>query len=155
VRRCVLVAAYASHPVLLNVTVYYKNLSMTTLNRSQCRTMILTRNRIRTQTETSWMQLMMTWQETHTRIHQQLLIKAAERAAEHRKEWERSQKNIPLSPFCRSIRFLLLLLSLLLLCLQDPISSSTPINHTLISQIITRSTKKKRKEKRKKLQTCS
>jgi hypothetical protein len=71
VRGCVLVAVYASHPVLLNVTVYYKNPSKTTLKLNrQGRKMIPTRNRTRTQTEKSWMQLMMTWQETtHAYMH--------------------------------------------------------------------------------------
>ena len=123
VRGCVLVAAFAFHPALLNVTVYYQNLTMTTTTLKMSRTMTLTRMMIRM--EKSRMKLMMTWQASATinlRRGPQNIGRSGKR-----------KKNIPLRPFRRSTR--LLLFSLLLLCLQDPIGSSTPIRHMSMNVI--------------------
>src|SRR5216683_1027179 len=57
---------------------------------------------------------------------------------------DKLEERIPLHPFLGSIR--LLLLSFLLLGLQDPIRSSTPIIQTAHNQTHTRPRKRKKKE---------
>ncbi len=94
VRGCVLVAAYASHPVLLSVTVYYKSPHSKSLKQSQSqgRTMIPSRNQTQTLTEKSWT---VTWQDAEPIIKRGL--KGREWARSHETKWKMKHTASPVS----------------------------------------------------------